>query len=119
MARAHIEFNSSELHRNLRNMDRKVENAVAAVVEYHSSKGESQMKVNAPWSDRTGAARTGLHTATSHEVGTHTIIFAHSVPYGIWLEVKNSGRYEVIMPTVRDTGAQLMQSLNGLLGRMQ
>lgn len=119
MARAHISFDSRDLHKNLQIMNGRVDHAVAAVVEYHAVQGEAEMKINAPWTDRTGAARTGLHTATSHSGGTHTIVFAHSVPYGIWLEVRNSGRYEIIMPTVRNQGHRLMQSLNGLFGRMR
>lgn len=119
MVRAHISFDSRELRRNLKELEGKADRIIGAVIEYHAVEGEAELKTKAPWTDRTGAARTGLHTATAHQGGTHTIVFAHSVPYGIWLEIKNSGRYEVIMPTVRTIGPRVMQSLDGLFGRMR
>lgn len=118
-SRAHIEFNSQELQNNLNNLDDVIDRNVHAIIEYYSSLGEAKMKNDAPWTDRTGAARVGLHTNTAHHGGTHQIVFAHSVPYGIWLEIKNSGRYEVIMPTVRFIGARVMHSLSGVMGRMR
>lgn len=76
------------------------------------------MKINAPWTDRTGAARTGLHTNGGKSGGGWEIVFAHAVHYGIWLEVKYSGRDQIIMPSVRHTGRELMQDLQGLMGRL-
>ena len=118
-SRVHIEFDSTQLRRNLANVDDVIDRNVSGIIEYYSSVGEAKMKNDAPWTDRTGAARTGLHTSTAHHGGKHQIIFAHSVPYGIWLEVKNSGRYEVIMPTVRFIGARVMHSISGVMGRMR
>lgn len=75
------------------------------------------MRQNAPWNDQTGNARNGLHTTTFHEVGgTHGIVCAHSMPYGIWLEVKFSGRDGIIPATVRNGGDALMTLLSKLFG---
>jgi hypothetical protein len=52
---------------------------------------ENYAKANAPWTDRTGDARERLH-ATVEETGPiGTIVLAHGVDYGIWLEVRFGG----------------------------
>lgn len=118
-SRVHMDMDMGRLRTNIDTLDGKLDLAIDLTVGYHSTEGEGHMRATAPWTDRTGAARSGLHTATLKGSGKHTIVFAHSVPYGIWLEVKNSGRYEVIMPSVRIVGAHLMESLSHLMGRLR
>ena len=70
---------------------------------------ETYMRTNAPWTDRTGNARNGLkahHDAKPME--SHELILFHTMPYGIWLEVRWSGRYAIIAPTVAALGPELM-----------
>lgn len=116
---ASFRYRDGELKRNIRELDRKVDGAIRLIVDLNGSRGEGFMKTNAPWTDRTGAARSGLHTVTSHSQSGHSILFAHTMDYGIWLEVKNSGEYEIIMPSVRETGRQLMSDLNHLFRRIR
>lgn len=113
-----FDFDDGELRRKTAALPPRIEAAVSAVVDRQAVLGEARMKTGAPWTDRTSAARTGLHTNASHGGGRHTIVFAHSVHYGIWLEIKNSGKYEIIMPTVRKTGADLMSDLRHLMRRL-
>ena len=64
---------------------------------------EQWMKDNALWTDRTGRARAGLHTEVEKMVGqVYTIVLDHGedVPYGVWLELKNQGRYAIIQPAL-------------------
>lgn len=118
MLKISFSFDDVELTKNLETLDLKVSRAIDFIVSYHASRGTQIMKTEAPWHDRTGAARSGLHTVSFSGGGKHEIIFAHSVHYGIWLEVKFSGRDEIIMPSVRKTGRELMRSLNGLMGKI-
>lgn len=113
-----FEFNEGRLRHNLNTLDSRVNRAVTAVVDMNATKGQAYLKTDAPWTDRTAAARTGLHTIANSGGGSHEIIFAHAVHYGIWLEVKYSGRDAVIMPTVRKTGHELLRDLEGLMGRL-
>lgn len=46
--------------------------------------------------------------------GKHRIILSHSVPYGIWLEVRWSGKYGIIPESVRTGGQEVMQMLTRL-----
>jgi len=71
-------------------------------------RAESYARQNAPWTDRTGNARNGLRVA--HEktpMVVHRLITYHSMPYGIWLEVRWSGRYAIIGPTMVAIAPQL------------
>lgn len=76
---------------------------------------EAYAKQNAPWQDRTGAARAGL-TATVEETGQiGTIVLSHGVPHGIWLEVANGGRFAIIAPTIDLFGGRVMRSLQNMI----
>jgi hypothetical protein len=55
-----------------------------------------------------------LRGSAIHESGRSTIIIAHGVPYGIWLEVRFSGRYAIIGPTLVYTGDLTMRLLGNL-----
>lgn len=39
------------------------------------------------------------------------IVLAHAVSYGIWLEVANSSRYEIIKPALNSQGDAVMRSV--------
>lgn len=111
MARVRIRYNDSELMRGLDEYEERVHEMLSFIVDYHAVQGAANMKLNAPWTDRTSAARNGLFTVTEHGDNHYTIIFSHSVHYGIWLEVKFSGRDAVIMPTVISQGEALMDDI--------
>lgn len=76
---------------------------------------EEWAKANAPWQDRTGAARAGLH-ATVEETGQiGTITLAHGVDYGLWLEIANGGRFAIIAQAIDKFGVELMQELQQMV----
>lgn len=104
-------FKDDGLEANLRGYSDEVDRAIKFIMEYHATAGQAKMKEDAPWTDRTSAARNGLFTVTEFGRGHYRIVFAHSVHYGIWLEVKFSGRDAVIMPTVISQGRELMKDL--------
>ena len=110
--RSRVTYDDRNLIIALETFEQRIDMMIRFIVDYHATEGEARMKLDAPWTDRTSAARNGLHTVTSHSPGHYTITFAHSVHYGIWLEVKFSGRDAVIMPTVISQGQALMSDLN-------
>jgi hypothetical protein len=57
-------------------------------------------QANAPWADRTGDARRGLDVAVQQDPEAIIIQLYHTVDYGLWLEVIQSGRFAIIMPTL-------------------
>lgn len=77
---------------------------------------EALAKTQAPWTNRTGMARATLHAdATMNGMGGE-IVLSHGMDYGIWLEIANGGRYQVIDPTMQVMVAELENGLQGLLG---
>lgn len=113
-----FDWKAGKLEHNLERIPSEIDRAITASTEFAASRGESYAKVNAPWTDRTGAARSGLNATASKAVNQYNIILAHAVHYGIWLEIANSGDYQIIMPTVQVMGDILMDSLNGIIGRI-
>lgn len=114
-----FKFDGRQINRNLVRLDAKVDGRVSAVMEFQAARGEAKMKLDAPWTDRTGAARNGLFTRYFRSKSSHQIVFSHSVSYGIWLEIANSGDYQIIMPTVRVIGRETMKQLNDLFGDLR
>lgn len=69
-------------------------------------------KESAPWSDRTGSARDGLEVDVYEEDGAVSLVLFHTVDYGLWLEVIQSGRFAVIMPTLEALAPLIFKSVN-------
>lgn len=76
---------------------------------------EGYMKVNAPWTDRTGEARKLLMAETIETADDVTLYLIHGAAYGVWLELRNGGRYAIIAPAVHETASRLRARLKGLV----
>jgi hypothetical protein len=88
------------------------------VADARAAEATEWMKSNAPWQDRTGAARAGLHVDVNQAPAVLAeLTFAHGadVPYGIWLEIANGGRYAIIAPAVDYWGPRLMKDVQGIV----
>jgi hypothetical protein len=94
----------------------RVLTAVAAVAQYAATQMQNDAKANAPWTDRTANARTGLFGTSEADFARHvvTIYLSHgaTIEYGIWLELANSGRHAVVMKTMEAHYGDLMSMLN-------
>ena len=105
----------SELATAIERYGDRVLTAVAAVAQYVATEMQNQAKADAPWTDRTGNARTGIFGTSEADFGAHvvTIYLSHgaTIDYGIWLELANSGSYAVIMRTMESQYETLMQML--------
>jgi hypothetical protein len=89
--------------------------AVAGIAQYVATQMQNQAKADAPWTDRTGNARTGIFGTSEADFSSRvvTIYLSHgaTIDYGIWLELANSGSYAVIMRTMESHYETLMQML--------
>lgn len=105
----------SELAQSLNQYGDKVLTAVAAVAQYVASQMQNEAKANAPWTDRTGNARSGLFGTSEVDFAQKvvTIYLSHSatLDYGIWLELVGEGRNAIVMPTMQGHYDQLMSML--------
>ncbi len=90
-----------------------IHTAMLGVAQYFAPVLETEAKNNAPWVDRTGNARQGLNGFAEDVSQTIVEIYlAHKMDYGVWLELKNSGRYAVILPTIEAHYQPIMNMLN-------
>jgi hypothetical protein len=76
---------------------------------------KSSAQANAPWDDRTGDARNGIDVSVEEHPVRPRIILFHTVDYGKWLEIRWSGRYAIIMPTIEEMGPGLIAELERAL----
>lgn len=83
-----------------------LERAKNTAVEYAREK--------APWEDRTGDARRGLKGVVVHNDRDRvsTLYLGHTVQYGIYLETRWGGRFQIIMPTLRTIGPTLQRRIS-------
>lgn len=116
---SHVEWDAGRIEHRIKRIPQRLDTLIGITVANAAAKGNEYLKEDAPWSDRTGMARASISATYHHEKSKHTILFAHGVSYGIWLEVANSGRYQVIMPTVRKTSHSLMRDFEHLMRKMQ
>lgn len=82
-------------------------------MEEGREKVENYARSNAPWADRTGAARSGLTASVYEDAGEIVLELAHSVDYGLWLELIQDGRFAIIMPTLEALGAEVIREAGG------
>ena len=118
MARVKIDFDDANLKNNLRTFGDKLNRNVSMLMDYNAGYTTGWLKENAPWTDDTGAARSGLVALPFNAGNSHEILMAYSVTYGIWLEIANSGRYAVLTPAMRIVGDKIMQDMQNLLNSM-
>lgn len=69
----------------------------------------SQARDNAPWADRSGDAKAGLRVNVEKDNGDIVLTLFHTVEYGLWLEVIQSGRFATILPTLERYGKTVME----------
>lgn len=109
MARSDIRIISDTLRPNLDIADEKAKAAIDIALDYYVVRVINHMRTNARWTDRTTNARNGLLAKRFGDGDGASIVLYHSVPYGIWLEVRWSGRYAIIGPTMHDMAPQIAQ----------
>ena len=94
--------------------------AVTAVAQYIATQMQNAAKQNAPWTDRTGNARSGIFGTAERDVAQRivTIYLSHgaTLDYGQYLELSNGGRYAVIMRTIEGHLPALNAMLRDTLG---
>lgn len=79
-------------------IDRKIAGMVM-LMQNLAGHAEGYMKANAPWSDRTGNARNGLHADVEVGQDKFTLYLSHGVEYGVFLELAHGGNWAIVRPT--------------------
>lgn len=104
-----------DLTARINNMGPKVKRGMVAAANYVAPQAEAFMKSEAPWTDRTGAARNGLGAQVEVSGNKVAIILYHSVPYGVFLEVRWGGKYAIIEKTMAAAGPLFVEAIGRLI----
>lgn len=114
-----FKWEDGELLNSLSTFNARMDRGITAATAYHASRATAYARDNAPWTDRTSNARNGLFSTAERDFPIYRIIVAHSVPYGIWLETRWSGKFQIIRPTVAHEGPELMATVAALFSRLK
>lgn len=111
MASHGFEWDMDTLTPALGAIDDAADRFLTAVIGFHEPKAAAWAKTNARWVDRTSNARNSLWAKAERARPNYRIHVGHGVPYGLWLEIRFSGRYAIIEPTIRAAGADVMKTV--------
>lgn len=115
-----LEYDKSTLSKNLDKMSVKLGAVVLMYAATKASELQSKMKLNRPWTDRTGMAKALLNAKVSQpNKNIVRITLAHGVDYGIWLELAHEKNYAIIAPTIREEGPRIIEDLNNLMSKLK
>lgn len=115
-----LNYDESSLKSNLDKMSVKLGAVVLMYASTKASELQSKMKLNRPWTDRTGMAKALLNAKVSQpNKNTIRITLAHGVDYGIWLELAHGKNYAIIAPTIREEGPRIVEDMNNLMSKLK
>lgn len=93
-----------------------IQAGVRAIALKYAPEIQNWMRSNAPWEDRTGNARQGLHAEVEEFVGAVSVLIGHGVTYGIHLELRHSGRYAIINPALDEFAPRIWADVQAMMG---
>ena len=118
MARSGIIITMNTLGPALATAPARFHSALAALMEFQAPRVQGYAQTNAPWQDQTGNARQGLTARAGSNEEEHFIDLFHTMPYGIYLETRWSGRYQIIAPTIQKKGRETMELARDILSKL-
>lgn len=115
-----LDYNESTLKKNLDQMGTKLGAVILMYSTTKASELQAKMKMNRPWTDRTGMAKALLNAKVSQPSPTIVrITLAHGVDYGVWLELAHEKNYAIIAPTIREEGPRIVSDLDNLMSKLK
>lgn len=115
-----LDYDKSTLKKNLDEMSVKLGAVILMYASTKASELQGKMKLNRPWTDRTGMAKALLTAKVSQPSKQLVrITLAHGVEYGIWLELAHEKNYAIIAPTVREEGPRIVQDMDNLMSKLK
>jgi hypothetical protein len=109
---------SDTLRPGLEGLKEKIDSAVSIAFDAAEPMAAGYARTHAPWRDVTGNARNGLMAKhVGQPLVSHALVVYHTMPYGLFLEVRWSGRYAIIGPTLDHMSGQLRTMLIAAIQR--
>jgi hypothetical protein len=98
---SNIRWTNTQLQQHLAAAPARAHAYLTLTTQQQSAQAETLAKTDAPWTDRTGNARSGLTAQPVISRDSYAIVVYHKVPYGIYLETRWGGKYEIITTVVK------------------
>lgn len=106
---------SEQCKRALDDFKERLLAGIVALSENRAMLMEADAKRNAPWKDQTGHARNGLFGEVMVEKDQIKTRIAHSMEYGIWLEMCHHRRYAILEPTAKKHAPEYFREVERLV----
>ena len=93
--------------------------AIKAIADKVATQAQNDMRQNAPWTDRTGNARSALFSEAERFAEDAVVIyFSHgsAIFYGAMLELGHGMKYAIIAPSIQRVLPDLKKMLDNLFG---
>jgi len=98
----------------------KVLTALVAVAQRSADLMQNDARNNAPWTDRTSNARSGLFGTAEADFARHvvTIYLSHGalINYGVYLELAHGGKNAILLRTIDSHLPELQSMLDEIFG---
>jgi hypothetical protein len=90
--------------------------ACEAVSAVTAANMQNHARINKKWQDITGNAKAGLHGGYFWEnTQILKLYIAHSMEYGIWLELANDSKYAILDPTIKEYQDKWFKSIGRIM----
>jgi hypothetical protein len=93
---------------NLGKFASNFDQAALAGARSYAATVENAMKANAPWTDRTSAARNSLQAAAGKQGQDLVVVASGGMTYSPFLETRYAGKYAIILKTLQSTAPQFL-----------
>jgi len=100
---------------NLKGCEDRMRAALHGLGMQTAAQMEAYAKQNAPWQDQTGHARQGLFGEVLEEDGKLKLRIAHTMEYGVYLELSRRGRRPILEPTAQKFAPEFFDAAKELL----
>ncbi len=89
-----------------------------AVSRVTAAQMQNYARLNRPWKDQTGNARAGLNGGSYWEtMQILKVYIAHSMEYGIFLELASDSKYEILSPTIKEFQDKWYQGISRIMNQ--
>lgn len=106
--------NVGQVKTNMRSLKTRCAEAAKAVVDRNFIEMENFAKSNASWTDRTGDARRSIEKVDKSDSQAIEFWLIIGVTYGIWLEIANQGKFQILRPTLTIFEPKIKKELRAL-----
>jgi len=100
---------------NLQGYEDRMRTALHALGMQTAAQMEAYAKQNAPWEDQSTHARQGLFGEVLEEDGKLKLRIAHTMEYGVYLELSRKGRRPILEPTAQKFAPEFFDAAKELL----